>query len=568
MSDALDTKSPWSSLSQPKSASQYYAKQMLDKPPEERQAYAEELAYNQLSLAPVSGEVISAKEAKDYFGEGRTGMGMLATAGAIPLLGAGIRPLAKSVGSLMNKTAMNTPTLIDKFYSDPIQGPINFVKEYGKSFVPAIKESIDPVEVARRSQTGMSKRKLQEGLQPKVGKDAELTGASINRQVTPDADNAVERSVIGLTYLDSQIPLEDTARIASGIGSGFRRNNADQVPESIVQRATNHLTKGPHVKSGSKTQYDVQIKDPHNKSNEGFLESVGDASAGSTIVRMMRGNSKEKYLKTINNYRKANKLEPLDKLDGKNMVEYMQVSSTLDNTNIRLMEKAGVTGQPAEIVSKVLSARAKQAAGKPFTSKDKQLKKSLDTFNSLLNKRIIKFAQVRDEAGNVVGSRNVGDIKQPDGYVVSQQAFTSRQKELGGMNAFVVVDPNSEKMYTMISDGHDIMGINPVGGKGLITAEPIIVSSIKPKGGYKKSDIKSRATQANVNEALSDTEKLTGIKPLKDESDLNYTLRALSTYKPAVTAADRRRARNAKLKLGGTVGTGGLLTGAALRDDE
>jgi hypothetical protein len=568
MSDALDTKSPWSSLSQPKSASQYYAKQMLDKPPEERQKYAQELAYDQLSLAPLSGEAISAKEAKDYFEEGRTGMGMLATAGAIPLVSPFIRPITKSVGSLMNKTAMNTPTLIPEFYTNPIKGKFNFLKEFGGSFVPAIKESIDPIEVARRRETGMSKKKLEEGLISKEGKDAELTGASINRQVTPDADNAVERSVIGLTYLDSQIPLEDTARIASGIGSGFRRTNAEEVPESIVQRATNHLTKGPHVKSGSKTQYDVQIKDPHNKSNEGFIESVGDASAGSTIVRMMRGNSKEDYLKLINNYRKANKLEPVENLSGKDMVEYMQISSTLDNTNIRLLQQAGVTGQPAQIVSKVLAARAKQAAGKPFTSKDKQQKKALDTFNSLLNKRIIKFAQVKDEAGNLVSSRNVGDIKQPDGYVVSQQAFTSRQKELGGMNAFVVVDPNSEKMYTMISDGHDIMGVNPVGGKGLITAEPIIVSSIKPKGGYKKSDIKSRATQANVNEALSDTEKLTGIKPLKDESDLNYTLRALSTYKPAVTAADRARARNAKLKLGGTLGTGGLLTGAVLRDDE
>jgi hypothetical protein len=463
---------------------------------------------------------------------------------------------------------MNTPTLIPEFYTNPIKGKFNFLKEFGGSFVPAIKESIDPIEVARRRETGMSKKKLEEGLISKEGKDAELTGASINRQVTPDADNAVERSVIGLTYLDSQIPLEDTARIASGIGSGFRRTNAEEVPESIVQRATNHLTKGPHVKSGSKTQYDVQIKDPHNKSNEGFIESVGDASAGSTIVRMMRGNSKEDYLKLINNYRKANKLEPVENLSGKDMVEYMQISSTLHNNNIRLLQQAGVTGQPAQIVSKVLAARAKQAAGKPFTSKDKQQKKALDTFNSLLNKRIIKFAQVRDEAGNVVSSRNVGDIKQPDGYVVSQQAFTSRQKELGGMNAFVVVDPNSEKMYTMISDGHDIMGINPVGGKGLITAEPIIVSSIKPKGGYKKSDIKSRATQANVNEALSDTEKLTGLKPDKGESDLNYTLRALSTYKPAVTAADKARARNAKLKLGGTLGTGGLLTGAALRDDE
>ena len=568
MSDALDTKSPWSSLSQPKSASQYYAKQMLDKPPEERQTYAEELAYNQLSLAPVSGEVISAKEAKDYFGEGRTGMGMLATAGAIPLLGAGIRPITKSVGSLMNKTAMNTPTLIDKFYSDPIRGPINFLKEYGKSFVPAVKESIDPVEVARRRQTGMSKRKLEEGLQPTVGKDAELTGASINRQVNPDADNAVERSVIGLSYLDSRIPIQDTARISSGIGSGFRRTNAEEVPESIVQRATNHLTGGPHVKSGSKTEYEIQIKDPHNKSNEGFIESVGDASAGSTVVRMMRGNSKEDYLKLINNYRKANKLEPLDKLDGRDMVEYMQISSTLDNANIRIMQQAGVTGQPAQVVSKLLAARAKQASGKPFTDKDKQLKKTLDTFNNLLDKRIIKLSKVKDEAGNVVSSRNVGDIQQPDGYLVTQQAFTSRQKELGGMNAFVVVDPNSEKMYTMISDGHDIMGINPVGGKGLITAEPIIVSSIKPKGGYKKSQIKSRATQANVNEALSATEKLTGVKPLKGESDLNYTLRALSTYKPAVTTADRKRARNAKLKLGGTIGAGGLLTGAALRDDE
>ena len=172
----------------------------------------------------VHGEVISAKEAKDYFEQGRTGMGMLLPAGAIPLVGAGIRPITKSVGSLMNKTAMNTPTLIDKFYSDPIRGPINFLKEYGKSFVPAIKESIDPVEVARRSQTGMSKRKLQEGLQPTVGKDAELTGTSINRQVTPDADNAVERSVIGLSYLDSRIPIQDTSRISSGIGNGFRRS--------------------------------------------------------------------------------------------------------------------------------------------------------------------------------------------------------------------------------------------------------------------------------------------------------------------------------------------------------
>jgi hypothetical protein len=564
MSDALDTTSPYDVLARKRTRGGV-RKQLT---PEEARQKQLDATYDTASFLPITGEIIAAKEAKDYFEQGRTGMGMLSAAGAIPFLGAGIRPITKSVGSLMNKTAMNTPTLIDKFYSDPVRGPVNFLKEYGKSFVPAIKESIDPVEVARRRQTGMSKRKLEEGLQPTVGKDAELTGTSINRQVTPDADNAVERSVIGLSYLDSQIPLEDTARIASGIGRGFRRTNAEQIPESIVQRATNHLTKGPHVKSKSKTQYEVQIKDPHNKSNEGFIESVGDASAGSTVVRMMRGDSKEKYLKTINNYRKANKLEPLDKLDGKDMVEYMQISSTLDNANIRIMQQAGVTGQPAQVVSKLLAARAKQAAGKPFTDKDKQLKKTLDTFNNLLDKRIIKLSQVKDEAGNVVSSRKVGNIKQPEGYLVTQQAFTSRQKELGGMNAFVVVDPNSEKMYTMISDGHDIMGINPVGGKGLITAEPIIVSSIKPKGGYKKSQIKSRATQANVKEALADTEKLTGIKPNKGESDLNYTLRALSTYKPAVTTADRARARNAKLKLGGTLGTGGLLTGAALRDDE
>ncbi len=237
------------------SSSKWIADTYHSLPPEEREQFLKEVAYSGLSLAPVSGEIISAKEAKEQFEQGNIGRGLLATAGAVPLVG----PVGRSAGSLVNKIAQNTPTHIKDFYSgNPVKGMFNFGKEFAKATPTAIRESIDPQAVAKRRVQGISDTKVDDWAS-ELGQDADLTAISINRQLPNTEGALLERSVVGLKYLDSRIPREDTARLAQGIGQGFRESK--DVPESIVNRALTHLTNGPHIKN-PKGVYEYQIKDP------------------------------------------------------------------------------------------------------------------------------------------------------------------------------------------------------------------------------------------------------------------------------------------------------------------
>lgn len=532
-------------------------------PPEERQKFVDELAYNAASFFPVSGEIISAKEAKDYFEEGRTGMGMLSAAGAIPFAGG----LFRGAGNLVNKIAQNTPTHIPHFYEgNPVKSMYNFGKEFAKSTPAAVRESIDPQAVAKRRVQGISDNKVDDWISDK-GQDADLTAISINRQLPNTEGTVLEEGIVGLKFLDSRIPMEDTSRLSKGIGQGFRE--ADEIPESIVNRAMNHLTKGPHVKN-PKDKMEFQIKDPSAVQNAGYREAAGVAQTSAPISRALNGAATDSYLKVLNKNRSVAKKPPIEKLEGTDMVEFMQIASTLDTRAYQIMKRAGAGNyQPSDMLSVLLAARAKQAAGRPIQKSQQQV---LDTFNKLVNAKAIKMARVSDEAGNTVSARNITDIKKPDGYLVTQQSYVSGQQELGGMNAFVVVDPKTEDMYTMLSDGHDIFGKNPIGGHGLVTTTPIIKNSYKTGTKWDNKQLKTRATKENVEKALKKTEDMTGVPRKKGERPEAYTKRALRTSKPAVTAADRRRALAAKRKLQGTaaVGTGMLAYGTAeaMSDEE
>ena len=547
-------------LMQPKSAGQYIASQS----PEKQREGALGSLGTAADFTPVVGEAKSFVEAEQAREQGDYLMAGLGYAGAIPLAGMAVRPIKgmlTSAGNLINKTLQNTPTHIPEFYSNPIKGIFNFAKEATSSIVPAIKESVSPQGVANRRVLGISDRKVSDWASD-VGQDADLTAISISRQLPNTEDTLLERSVVGLKYLDSRIPREDTARLASGIGGGFRTTG--EIPDSIVNRALTHLTQGPHIQNPN-ARYEYQIKDPAAGKNAGYIESVAAAGAGAPVVRALRGQTTDKYLKTVNNLKKATGGKPVDKLDSREMVEYLQVASTLDGTAFQLMSKMGAGDQPSVMLETLLRARAKQASGRKL---QKGEQKVLSSFDKLLDTKAIKMARVSDEAGNAVGSRNLTDIRDPEGYLVTQQAYTSRQQELGGMNAFVVVDPDKEKMYTMLSDGHDMFGLNPVGGHGLITASPLIESSYKTGSGYNNKQIKKKATPAKIKKALKDTEQTTGVKKLAKETPEAYTKRALLESKPAVTEADTARAKAAQFKLGtaGTVGVGsgvgvGMLTG-------
>lgn len=510
---------------------------------------------------PGTGTGLAAADFADAVETGDKSDMALAGVGVLPVVGKGLQLTAKSAGNLINKTLQNTPTHIPEFYSNPLKGLFNFAKEATSSIVPAIKESVSPQGVANRRVLGISDRKVSDWASD-VGQDADLTAISISRQLPNTEDTLLERSVVGLKYLDSRIPREDTARLASGIGGGFR--TAGEIPDSIVNRALTHLTQGPHIQN-PKARYEYQIKDPAAGKNAGYIESVAAAGAGAPVVRAMRGQTTDKYLNVVNNLNKAAGGKPVDKLGGREMIEYLQVASTLDGSAFQLMSKMGAGNQPSVMLETLLRARAKQASGRKL---QKGEQKVLSSFDKLLDTKAIKMARVSDEAGNAVGSRNLTDIRDPEGYLVTQQAYTSRQQELGGMNAFVVVDFNKEKMYTMLSDGHDMFGLNPVGGHGLITASPLIESSYKTGSGYNNTQIKKKATPDKIKKALEDTEQTTGVKKLAKETPEAYTKRALLEAKPVVTEADTARAKAAQFKLGtaGTVGVGsgvgvGMLTG-------
>lgn len=511
---------------------------------------------------PITGGGLMSADIADEYEKGNYGTaGMLATLGAIPVVGPALakggRGLLTSAGNLINKTAQNVPTDISEFYTNPVKGGINFLKEYGKSILPAVKESIDPASVAKRRVLGISDRKLDDWASD-VGQDAEKTAISINRQLDMSEDTLLEKSIVGLNYLDSRIPREDVATLSKAVGQGFR--SSGKIPESIVERATRHLTNGPHIKKQN-YRYDYQIKDPSVDKNIGYVESIGLSGAGAQVVRSLHGKSTETYLDVVNNLRKSSGIKPKNKLDSQGMVEFMQISSTLNGDAYQLMKKLGVGGQPSAIVNDLLRARVKFLKGAKLKKREQKV---LDSFNTLLDTKAIKMAKVSDEAGNSVGARNLVDIKEPKGYLVTQQSYNSRQKELGGVNAFVVVDPNKEKMYTMLSDGHDIFGKDPVGGHGLISVFPLIESSIKTGAKYNNKQIKTNMTKRKINKAIKETEKVTGIKQLPKETNENYTKRAFRLSRPAVTEADKARALDARRKLQGTVGGAGLLTTAVV----
>jgi hypothetical protein len=506
MSDALDPDggSFWQRMTkrmatQPTSASQYTASLS----PEKQREAALGGVSTAADFTPVVGEAKSLYEGVDDLSQGNIGMGLLGVAGAVPVLGYGPRVLKgaiKSGGNVLNRAAENMPTHLKDFYSgNPIAPFTSFGKEFTKAVPSAITESTSAAQRANKRVKGVSDTKINDILSEN-GKHAEYTALSIQRQLPDTQNTLLEKSPIALNYLDSRIPRADVSKIEQGIGGGFRV--VGEIPSAVSKRATTHLTDGPHVTRPKET-YEYQIKDPAAAGNLGYVESVAAAKTGPPIIRALRGQVTDTYLNTVNNIRKSQGLEKATQLSPKDMVEFMQISSTLDKTAITALKAKGIKGQDGKIVESLLIARAKQAAGKTLGASQQKL---LTEFDSLLDTGKIKFARVSDESGNAVSSRNLSDLVEPQGHLFTQQSFVSRQQELGGMNAFIAVDPSTQNMYTMLSDGHDIFGQTPVGGTHLITAFPLIESSYKTGSKYNNKQITTRKTEANVKASIADVE--------------------------------------------------------------
>lgn len=93
----------------------------------------EDLAYLTASLAPISGEIISGKEAVEDFEKGNYGMGLLGAFGAVPLLGYGpraVKGLIKGTQGLTGNVLAGQKNYIPNWYgNDRPDVPPTFVEE-------------------------------------------------------------------------------------------------------------------------------------------------------------------------------------------------------------------------------------------------------------------------------------------------------------------------------------------------------------------------------------------------------------------------------------------------------
>ena len=571
-----------------------YGSRVADLTPEQIEQNARDALSLTADFTPIVGEIKSGKEGVEDFQEGNYLMGSLGLLGAIPLVGYGPRVakgMLKSARNIINDTALNMPTnvrggiigdALDKAprvqqamgistdkkvplasgrtagaglpYYTPFLKPLSVAGEGVTALGKTLKSKLTPSDVAFERQTGLPREKLKEIAAGAEGasETAELMMRQMGRDTSPLG------VVSNKTYLQQGIDLTDTDAIADAVGNKFvRANNPNPVPDKVAKRYA------PHIQAQGKSGT-VSIKNP---AYVGSSEAAGQASVAPNTMKALQGNTRKSYLATLN----AREGTSLKQLTPKQTVEFLQVSGAVDVHMFRKHFKKDFES-PTKAINTLLRARHKVHKGeKVFKSEQK----ALDAFNKIPVKKATgtRVAAVRDDAGNLLSSDNISNIKAvpEDSFLTMQQTFNSSQKELGGANAFISVDPIDQKAYVGISDKHDIGGLNPVGGEDIITAQPL-VSVDYASGAYgKKAGLADPSTFKGNTKQQQDSakrlEEVTGVRKRPSETGRDYLRRAVEGTDVRVTKADQRKIAGRV----GKVGAGGLLTGAAITsamDDE
>lgn len=602
MSDALEDQGVWTYLKQGFLTPTGPAAQALAGTTQEEKANIGKTSASLFAdFTPIVGEVKSAKEGVEDFKQGNYGMAALGGLGAIPLAGPmvrGAKSLAKGVDkasggmltsgkNLINDTAFNMPTnvrggvigdALDKMprvqkamgiatdkkiptasgqtkgaglpYYTPWLTPLSVGGEAATSMFNTIKSKLNPQDVAFERVTGFPRQKAKEIAQSAEGasETAELMGRQLGK------DTSLLAPMSKKTYLAEGIDASNTSDIASAVGNKFvRANTPNPVPDKVAKRFARH------IQAQVKSKGTVSIKNP---ARVGSQEAAGQSTVAANAIKSLQGEARKEYLRALK----------VDSLSPKQTVEFLQVSGAIDVATFRKYFKKDFQA-PTQAIGVLLRARHKEAIGKTLGASEK---KALAAFNKIpVNKSTgMRVASVKDDAGNVLSNDTISKIKKvPEGnFLTTQQAYRSSQKELGGANTFISVDPVKQRAYVGISDKHDIGGMNPIGGENIITAQPL-VSVDYVKGTYGKKagladSTKYKGNKANIQKANKNVEGMLSVNKRPSETGRQFVKRSINEADIRVTKEDQKKVAQRAAKLGGA----GLLTGGAgakvLSEDE
>jgi hypothetical protein len=555
----------------------------LNTTPEQKRKLGLQSLNTGADFTPVVGEIKSIKEGVEDFSEGNIGMGMLGLAGGLPLaLGYGPRvakSMIKSGKNLINDTAFNMPTnvrggvvgdVLDKmprvqkamgiatdkqiptasgkvkgaglpYYTKGLTG-LSVGGEAATSLFNTVKSKLNPKDAAFERVTGFPKKKAMEIMEGAEGatETAELMGRQMRK------DTSLLSPISKKTYLAEGIDANSTGDIAEAVGNRFvRANTPNPVPDKVSERFAKHI----QAQVGSKGT--VSIKNP---ARVGSQEASGQASVAANVIKSLQGNARKMYLNAV----KTESLTP------EQTVEFLQVSGAIDVATFRKYFKKDFEA-PTQAIGILLRARHKESIGKVLGASEK---KALAAFNKIPVKKStgMRVAAVKDDAGNILSNDKIADIKKvpKDSFLTTQQAYRSSQKELGGANAFISVDPVKQRAYVGISDKHDIGGLNPLGGDNIITAQPIVsidyVKGTYGKGAGLADSTRYKGNTTAINEANKNVESILNVNKRPSETGRQFVRRGINEADIRVTLDDQRKVAGRAAKLGGA----GMLTGAGI----
>tara|TARA_R100001082_G_scaffold31857_1_gene16357 strand:+ start:4970 stop:6631 length:1662 start_codon:yes stop_codon:yes gene_type:complete len=417
----------------------------------------------------------------------------------------------RSATNLVNRVPETMGTMIPENYAGSRIAEAYGSTKAGLQALPkAVRDSLSPEARAYQRELGISKTKGQE-VGAAVSKGNESFGAYqtakyLELQNNPNASLAL-KTPMDVANFHKFTKANNVEDLKNQIFVQNRSTLGGGVPSQVQERALNHMYKSTGIDKKKETSV-VAIK-----RNEGY-DGIGTegriiAQGPNPIMRALASNENAKG--SLDNWVKTNKVP---------------------------------RGQKA-------NKEAINQARKKLTASD--MEEYFKHYNKVSGAKVpVNFR------------KGEGD----DPFYYFQSSHNSRSKELGGVNLFVAMNPNSGQVFTLLTDRHDLMKIDPVGGRPLITVTPMQVNNFKADPGKRfvldkeGNEQRKKERLKQQQQSASALEQRTGIEKARNESPVSYQMRVFREYQPPVTAADREAAIKA----------GGMLTGlstnvAAAQDD-
>ena len=461
---------------------------------------------------------------------------------------AGPRMLARAGGAIVE----NLPTQLDDFYSG---NPLKKVKGMGKGMMQAVGSAVpelfSPTRMATRREVGTGPVRTREfdvargaegktnvgsiregNIKASAALRSQATGAGVGQGDTLiDAFPMLKRDAVEVGRLENP----------SDIKKALTADNPD-LPEDVVNRATNHLLES----QGREGQLVTR-----NRAASGTAlgpEAIGQAATAPVGLRTLYNPKRmESWYNAVGDNPSTDQWKDM-----------LGLFSAFERDFLLQNKKVFGDTTPGEIWDSYWQAKKNQETGRKLGKQQQQIVQTIE-------KQMKKQTGLRKYLSKVIPNALMKPsgptrVREMNGKLVLQQSFASATKDLGGMNAFIVVDPKKGEFYSMLSDGHDLMGATPVGYEDLVNVLPI--QKYKIGGGKEAGGARPKAELEEATKVFEDTSELerrSRMPRREGEASTAYQRRVMRDFKGTPTA---REDLEALMNTGMATSTAGMLTGS------